>query len=285
MPILSDRGFFQGHYALELEGQHAGWLYSAEGGEDTPEITLRCGTGMTKGCYNWIKDTFDRKYPRKSGAIHVCDYDGQEIARHSWADGLITEVGLPALDASSKDAARLTVKVRAGSVDRRPGSGDHTTPHGVMKPLQPAVRKHWLSSAYSLQIDGLNDACWRVNKIDGITLRVKAAEVEVGHLRHNAIVATSFGVPNLVITLPQSHADLFYQWSKRTVIEGNVEEKQGTLSYLTAEKDELFRLDFNELGIIKITSDKFDSGSEHLARVKVEMYCEGMSFSYASAAL
>ena len=44
---------------------------------------------------------------------------------------------------------------------------------------------------------------------------------------------------------------------------------------------ELFNLSFENLGIIKFTPDKLDSGSDKLRYVKVEMYCESMKFKYS----
>src|SRR4051812_3718141 len=131
---MATRAYVAGKFALDVDGISAGWISSAEGGHATAEvvnekigpdlivhkhiggvkyedITVACGTGMSKGFYGWIKDSFDHKHSRKGGAIIACDYDFKERSRLTWQDGLITEVALPALDAASKDAAKMTIKI------------------------------------------------------------------------------------------------------------------------------------------------------------------------------
>src|SRR5687768_13133554 len=133
-PILAGGSYGAGKYAIELDGMIVGWLLGAEGGNAVAEVvteragpdliarkqiagvkyedfTLQCGTGMSKAFYNWIKESFDHKQSRKSGAIIAADYDYKEISRHTFTNALISEIGFPALDASSKDAARMTLKL------------------------------------------------------------------------------------------------------------------------------------------------------------------------------
>ena len=85
------RGYTAGRFALEIDGAHAGWLHSAEGGHATSDvvtekvgadmiqkkhlagvkyedISISCGTGMSKAFYDWIQDSFDHKASRKNGA-------------------------------------------------------------------------------------------------------------------------------------------------------------------------------------------------------------------------
>ena len=93
----------------------------------------------------------------------------------------------------------------------------------------------------------------------------------------------------LVITLPESHSKEFFDWHKSFVIDGqngdNL-EKGGTLEYLSSDlKTVLFTINFEHLGIFKISPDSVESGSENIRRVKVEMYCENMKFNYSSSSV
>src|SRR5262249_44101355 len=146
--------------------------------------------------------------------VCVCDYTFKEIGRLPWINGLLTKVSLPALEASSNDAAqiRVTVQPEQPSEQGLPGNGStfRPTPQGVMEALQPPVRKPWLSSAYCLKIDGLDDACQRVTKIEAMTLGVRE-------------------LPNLVVTLPQLYADRFTHWFQ------SANDREGSLSYLTSD--------------------------------------------------
>ena len=82
-----------GRYSIELDGALAGWVQSADGGSAVADvvveklgagsliakkhignvkyedISISCGTGMSKGFYQWIKDSMDGKAPRKNGAV------------------------------------------------------------------------------------------------------------------------------------------------------------------------------------------------------------------------
>src|SRR5262245_5535175 len=103
-----------GKFALELDGIDAGWIMSAEGGHASADvkyedITLTFGTGMSKAFYGWMKDSFDHKHSRKNGAIIAATFDHKEMSRMTFTNAIIQEIGFPALDAASKDAAKLTL--------------------------------------------------------------------------------------------------------------------------------------------------------------------------------
>src|SRR6266571_2407410 len=104
MPITKDkRGYVAGKYGIELDGIMAGWVQSVEGGHATSDIvnekvgsdhiikkhiagvkyediTVNCGTGMSKGFYEWIKASFDHNYQRKHGAVITADFNYKEYS-------------------------------------------------------------------------------------------------------------------------------------------------------------------------------------------------------------
>src|SRR5262245_16828365 len=112
---VNKRAYVAGKYALDLDGV-ATFIQDASGGgayADVVEeqvaptgftkkhiagvkyedITINCGTGMSKSFYEWIKTSLDLKYPRKDGAIVAADYDYKEFSRLEFTNALITEVG------------------------------------------------------------------------------------------------------------------------------------------------------------------------------------------------
>src|SRR6185503_6319935 len=123
MALTQDkRGYTAGKYGIELDSINAGWVSSVEGGMATSdvvvekiggdlyqkkhiagvkyeEISVSCGTGMSKGFYDWIKASFDCKYQRKNGAVIAADYNYKAITRLDFFNALISEIGFPALDA------------------------------------------------------------------------------------------------------------------------------------------------------------------------------------------
>ncbi len=310
VPILTgaasraDRGY-TARYGLELDGVFVGWLDSFEGGNAVgevvaeglggdllakkhignvkyEEVTMAFGTGMSKALYEWIDTGFTGKAQRKNGAIIAADYDLKERSRLEFTGALITEIGMPALDASSKDAAKMKIKFQPEYTRRKAGSG---------QPLKGSIsvkQKQWLPSNFRLKIDGLDDAASRVNKIEALTIKQKVTSDAIGESRDYEQEPTSLEVPNLVFTTSELAADVLVDYHQDFVINGNngqEREKGGTLEYLAADgKTVLFSLTFKNLGIFKLAPDKVEAGSEQIRRVKAEMYCEDIRFSYTSAA-
>jgi hypothetical protein len=310
MAITKDgRAFVAGKYGVDLGGSMAGWVFSADGGTASADvvtekmgpdhlarkhlagvkyddITVTCGTGMSKGFYTWIQDSFDHKYSRKDGAIITADYDYSEKSRLTFSQALISEVGFPALDASSKDACKLTLKFSPEITRTTATFGGKTAVTGQFK---QAVQKKWLPANFRLRIDGLDDACSRVSKIDALVVKQKNVEHSVGEMRDYQKEPASLEIPNLVITTAESHSEELYKWHEDFVIKGNngdEKEKGATLEYLTPDlKTVLFTVTFQHLGIFKLSPDKVEAGSENIRRVKAEMYCEEMTFKYDGASV
>src|SRR5258706_3586664 len=118
---------------------------------------------MSRAFYQWIRESWDQRSPRKNGAVIAGDYDYKEHSRLEFSNGLITEVGFPACDGASKDAAKMTVKLGPELIRIVAGSG---------KPLPGAkVQKKWLPANFRLEIAGLD--CSKVNKVEAITIKQK----------------------------------------------------------------------------------------------------------------
>jgi phage tail-like protein len=309
MAITADgRGFVAGKWGIELDGIMAGWLWSAEGGHATldvvveklgadhlqkkhlagvkyEDLTVTCGTGMSKGFYTWIQDSFDHKYSRKNGAVMAADYNYKEHSRLTFTNALITEIGMPALDAASKDAAKMTIKFSPEYTRQTTTTGGPSLAGKF--PIKADIQKKWLPANFRLRIDGLEDACKRVNKIEALVVKQKVVEHAVGEERDYQKEPAVVEVPNLVITFPESHSKDFYAWHESFVIKGQNgedQEKGGSLEYLTPDlKTVLYTLNFHHLGIFKLTPEKVESGSEQIRRLKAEMYCEDIKFNFGQS--
>jgi hypothetical protein len=79
-------------------------------------------------------------------------------------------------------------------------------------------------------------------------------------------------------------ADDFYDWHEDFVINGNNKpehEKLGSIIMTnSARNKDLLTVSLNALGIVNIVAEKADVTHDAIRRVKVEMYCEEMSFEY-----
>jgi hypothetical protein len=119
-------------------------------------------------------------------------------------------------------------------------------------------------------------------------VKQKVVQNQIGELRDYETEPASVEIPNLVVTVAESHAKEFYDWHQDFVINGNNgddKERGATLEFLAPNlHDTLFTLTFQHLGIFKITPDKVEAGTESIRRVKCEMYCEDITFQYSNAA-
>jgi hypothetical protein len=310
---VNKRAFGQGKYALDLDNVKCGWVSDVDGGHAVAdvvteklggdwlakkhignvkyeEISFKCGTGMSKALYEWIDTGFNQTHNqegkgRQNGAIIFADYDYTELSRLNFFFSILTELGMPALDAASKDAAKMTLKFKPEMTRKSLAQGGKVT--GSFK-IDAKKQKQWLPSNFRLKIDGLDEPCSRVNKIEALTIKQKVTENAVGEMRDYEQEATSVEIPNLVITLAESHAKPLYDWHEDFVIKGNCtedNEKGGTLEYLASDlKTVLFTLTFKNLGVFKVAPDKMEAGAEGVRRIKAEMYCEDVRFSYSGAA-
>ena len=292
--------FAAGKFGLELDGAFAGFLFSAEGGSGVADvltarsggdliprkqlgavkyenIILTCGPGMSKAFYSWIKDTSDSKQLPKNGAVLMLDFDFKERSRMTFQQALLTEIAFPSLDAAAKDAAKMTIKIAPQSTRFVGGTGA-AVGAGVK-----AEQKAWLPSNFRLRIQGLEDACARVNKIESLAVKQPIQNISSGADRK---VAASQPGPvefsNLVVTLAEADAGPFYAWYDDFVIRGNHgddKERPGVLELLGPNlKDVLFTITLHHLGIFNFAPEKLEP-SENIRRVKVHMYCEAIQFS------
>jgi hypothetical protein len=299
--ITTARGYIAGKYGVELDGKQSGFVSSLAGGHpyeavvvegattgpavkktrtQYEAISIQCGAAMSKGFYDWIKATLDHNYQRKNGAIITADYNYKEMTRLAFTGALITEIGFPALDAASKDAAKMTVTFAPLSTSVVKGSLQPT-------PIQEAeaTQKRWLPSNFKVNIDGLDMS--GVVKVDAITLKQKVVENPTGELREYKSEPANLEVPNLVITLDEARAASLVKWQNDFVIRGNAGDdktKSGSIEYMSADmKTALFTLTFTKLGIFKLTHDKVEAGSENIRRVKAELYAASVKFDYSDA--
>ena len=300
---IEQRAYMGGHFAVEVDGTLGGWLFSAEGGNPAAEVisekvgpdhiahkhiggikyddlTVTCGAGMNRSFYQWIEKSFGMNAERKHGAIVAADYNFKERSRLTFHNGLITEVTMPALDAGAKDPARLTVKITPEYTRQTmTRSGPTLGGSGIYEKV-----KHWLPSNFRLWIRGLELPCSRVSKIDAISFKQKIVESPINESRDFDREPAAVEVSNLVITVPESHAEPLYQWFEDFAIRGNNsndDEKDGHLEYLSPNtRDEYFRISMGNIGIFKLTADKLEAGGETIRRVKAELYVETMKFEY-----
>jgi hypothetical protein len=211
---------------------------------------------------------------RKNGAIIACDYNYKELSRLEFNNALMTEVAFPALDAASKDAAKMTIKI-SPEVTRMKTSA---AGGAVLRAKDSAIQKKWLPANFRLKIDRLD--CSRVDTIDAITIKQKVGRGGV-YLMGSPNPETS----PMVITLPEAQAKPFYEWHQASLNMRNApaNKRAGQLDYLSEDMRELFSLRFADLALANVAPDRPQRGIENIRRVKAEMYYERMQLSFGAA--
>ncbi len=293
------RTFASGKYELALDGVNAGFATAIAGGSaysdvvtekvgadhiarkhiagvKYEDITLNAGTGMSPAFYNWVKESFSPKHSRKNGSVIVMDYDGKQSSALNFFNGLVTEIGMPALDGASKDPARIHVTFAPEYTRRIAGNGGVVASHETHQNA-----KKWLANGFRLKIDNLDVT--RVSKIEALTIRQSVSANPVGEQRDYQKEPGNLEVPNLVITFPEAYAKAFYDWHEDFIIKGNNgqdKEKNGSLEYLSPSGGTYFTLTFKNIGISRLETVDPGAGAEGVRKVKATLYVEQMSFDY-----
>ncbi len=295
---IDQRAYAAGKFALEIDGQTE-FLKSFEGGFPKAEvvsvpvgpsnfmkkhismtryadIVVVCTPLMSRPLFDWTLATLNGNSIRKDGAIITASYDLKEQTRLQFFGATITEIALPACDASSKEAGYLGIKLTPEST--KPIGGNGALLKGDFSKSQ---QKLWLPGNFALEIGGLD--CSRVAKIDAFTIKQKVVQDQAGQMREFRKESGKLEFPNLAITMPEAHAGTFYKWFEDMVIKGNSgedRERDGTLKFLSPNRQEvLLTVNFSHLGIFSFAPEKAETNAEAIRRVKIELYCEHITLS------
>jgi hypothetical protein len=289
-----------GHFALRLANDDVTFLGGADGGGIYADVlsqvsgsehfarkhlappryedfSVQVGASMSNGLFEWIAGSWAAQPPKKDGAILALNFNLNVLTERAFVGALIAETTFPTLDASSTDTSSLTVRFTPQSIALKKGAGKAAP--------GKAKQRVWGTSNFRLDIDGLD--CTHVSRIDSFTVKRKLTTVHSG----SGATSLSAGIvtfPNLKITLSASTATSWYEWHDDFVVHGHNDdghERHGVLRFLSPNaKLELGRLDLHHLGIIRLTPHQTD-GSQQIARVTAELYCEQMELSVGGGSL
>jgi len=272
---IANRTYFSNVVGLELDGQMAGLVESAEGGE--PGFNLASGAGgqvslagpvyesltlvpfrNSQAVYDWIMTSSQGKpVPPRSLAVVCYDVEGREWYRMQLDNARIVEVQLDAVDVMVTDRARLRIKVSAS-----------TTRHQFV--TRPAVPLKTFKLAGLFQnncrfvLDNNRDFSGGVRAVGPIAVRIRADGVpDVGAIKLE-INPTALG-----------HA---YRWMDKALA-GTFEETAGALQLWSGDlKTLLASVSFDGLGILRVTAPvRPSSGTTPLAAL--ELYARGAKFN------
>jgi hypothetical protein len=225
---------------------------------------------------DWINSFMHNTHPQKSGVVAFADVNLEVTSYLDFRDALITEVGMPGLDASSKDAAFFTIVMRPEETTRRKGDKAKLTRDIKQKPS--------LASNFRVRIGDLPTT--RVSKVDSMKFQMKVQE-NTGRRKFAELVPTVVEMPNLKLTISAADAPKWEQWFDDFVIQGNNgsdKELSGAIEYLAANgKDVLATLELEQIGIFELVPGEFGAQKDSVASFTVSMYFESATFKSASS--
>jgi len=300
--MAGTRSTVSGSFMVDLQGVPCGFVRSAEGGdavgvvvEEGPKsgaftkkhigqvkydaVQLIFGFDMTPDIYEWIEASWKQNYSRKDGSIVVTDPSLQAVSTREFFHALITEVTIPDLDASSKDAAHLTMKFAPEYTRDVKASGK------VTAPKSPA-QKQLVASNFRFELDGLPGA--RVSRIDSFTVKQPVVEDDIGSTRDAPVEPGRIDFPNLRVTISELDAGPWTDWAQDFLVNGNnddAHEKSGAIVFLSPNrKTELARILLHNVGIFALRRAPAAMATQ-VAHVLADLYCERMDFAVGKPAL
>ncbi|HUS31825.1 MAG TPA: phage tail protein [Kofleriaceae bacterium] len=314
----SNRAYAAAHFALELDGKEdVGMFRSVEGGgvkadvmtyQPAPsqenggyqkwrqlgkpkfdDIKLQVGMSMAQPFYAWLADFFVGKATRKTGAIVAADFYYNERARRDFKGAMIRELTFPKLDAADKNAIYMNISVCVEDIEFKKGSGTK-----LKVPEKTSGQKLWTACNFTFKLDGLDEACRRVTKIDSFTVKQAVAEYHAGGFKAAIKTPTAMEFPNLIFYVPEADAQPFMEHMQASVGfgkdlgKGKVRDPKtlnGSISTFDNENRHLLDVEFKGADIVSVAPEKSESTTEEVKLVKIELYIESMELKYPSAEL
>ena len=299
--------FIASRFVLKLDGDgEVGTLQSVEGGAfksagiadekvgkeglvtrfpgrpQFEDITIQVGMTMSKRFWDWLDASMKYTPIRKDGAIIALDFDNKVRWERKFSGALITEIGFPALDGASKEAAYLTVKFAIESIKEVPADR-RSYPAEQENVDEWKKQRQWLASNFTLKIDGLSSGEKLTAKVEAFTIKQAVIDCPTGGFLETTKEPGRIDFPNLSVTILQQDSKPWMEWYEKFVREAHYNsenEKTGHITYLARDVDQgqpLMTLDIFGLGITAISPVKYDAKQEQVQRVKVDLYCESMS--------
>ena len=296
------RTYAAAHFALALDGAgDVGLFRSIEGGnvkadvmtyQSGPiydrwrqlgkpkfeDIKLQVGMAMSQTFYAWISQFFEGNPDRKNGSIIAADFYYKERARRDFTNAMICELNFPKLDGADKNAAFMGIGLAVEGMTFKPGDGNKIVQGKGWDP-----QKLWTACNFRFRLDGFEQACTRVSKIDGFTIKMNVLEYHAGGHRAPIKTPSPIDFPNLTFYVPEADAQPFYNHVQKRIIADKAEQPgrlTGMIQTYDNERADLFTLEFSGAEIISVSPDKSDSSSEEIKQVKIEICTEKMKFTY-----
>jgi hypothetical protein len=301
MPGPTDgRSYTAGRFALDVAGYNVDFLKKFSGMAMEADVVVNdlgpdnvqkkhvsnikwtpgkatVGMGMGKGMYLWMKAAFDKGYDPKKGRLVSGDFNYKAQSALDFEDALITEVVVPKLDGSSKDAAYLDITFEAKRVRWSKAQGED-----IRTKLGPK-QKAWLCSNFRVELGNL--PCSRIASVDSFTWKCAIGAGQSGIFREPTKHPAKVTVPDLKFNISMADHEPWAEAAKKWFVDGHhleTDEMDGRVVFLGPDmKEELGKINLENVGFKKFSNDDEEANSEKIARFRVELYVEKMTFNIA----
>jgi T4-like virus tail tube protein gp19 len=237
-------------------------------------VSMELGMQDAIPMIDWIRESWQRKFNRKSGAIHMADSNNKETYVQSFSNALLTDVTFPTLDASANEIAGLKVKFQPEDCELKAGGGTAIPQTGNKRSQQQRI---WSTSCFRMELLGLD--LTRVNKIDSFTVKQGVKPMYTGKDQLPYFEPTKLQFPDITFYMSLAFANSVIAWYDSFVNKGKSDrkaEKTGAIEFLAFnKKDVLFRINLDQVGIKSMAIDKSEKGDAP-RRVKFELYVGSM---------
>ncbi len=294
------RAYSGGHFELRIDGMpQTAHIKSIEGGwakqnavdeqvgsdnmrlkhattVEVDPITIEMGLSQSNYALKWIQASWKKEFARHNGSIVTANFDYESEFEHWFYNALIEETAFPGLDAASKDALFLKLKLRPEWVEFKPGDKHK------LASVHSGKQKLFSASSFRLVIDGIDTKY--VNKIEGFTVKQGIKTVGAGR-RLNAnrtpeLEPTKLEFPDLTFHMTQKHTGEVFDWYKSVVLDGvkdPVAERNGAIEFLSLDRKKvLLRVKLSEVGIKMFSRPKMEANQDSMARCKIDLFVGSM---------
>jgi hypothetical protein len=300
--MAQDLSFNVGNFALELDGQFAGHLASAEIGSikadaiDMPvgsdtitkkmignpeygDFTVTVGMSQAQAQIDWIASIWNKKVMERSGAVILADQNFKERRRAVFRAAQVVDVKFDDLDASGKKPYQCTYKFAPEHVEYVSGTG------AVVKGELGNKQKAWTQSNFRIKMGGL--PCDHVTKVSGLHISSEIAKEYHGQFRFPTRHTANIKYDDLKLTISGNEKQ-FTEWNKftkMTLWDGVAEEKEEltcVIEWLSPDlKRTLGTATLTGCGLkeFKFSSDKFEHNKAGMAAFEATFMIEEMRFT------
>jgi len=243
------------------------------------DITINVGAAMSPPFWKWVAASLEGKSSRRNGALVGYDFDFHERSRRSFYAGLIAEIGFPALDAASKNAATLAIKITPEHIEYKKGDGHKFS--GGQAQDQMTKQKRWLTSNFRFSLDRFkgSDAMKSV-KVEAFTVKQAIIDNPVGTEKYSRKEVGRLELPQIIVTFPESQMEKWMEWWDESVGKGDRKDKTTTgiiTYYANDQKSELMHIELAGVSLVSVELDKYEAQKESIASAKATLVIEGLT--------